>query len=215
MQSAREQMIGQQVRAWDVLDERILEALRAVPRELFVPEPYRSLAFADCEIPLAHGKRMLRPMLVGRLLQSVGVRAGERVLEIGTGSGYLAACLAHLGAEVESLELHPELAARARSNLAAYGAASTVQVRTADGMKLNEDARFDLIALTASLPLYQPLFECALRPGGRLFAVIGPGVIQSACLMRADGPGACSVEPLFETCIEPLEGAPRPPAFGF
>src|SRR5579862_3234643 len=113
IETAREQMIEQQVRAWDVLDERILRTLHVVPRERFVPEGWRELAFADTEIPLPCGKRMLRPMLVGKLLQALSTQPGEQVLEIGTGSGYVSACLAQLGAKVRSLELHEELVALA------------------------------------------------------------------------------------------------------
>jgi protein-L-isoaspartate(D-aspartate) O-methyltransferase len=212
---AREQMIEQQVRAWDVLDQRILDALRAVPRECFVPEPWRELSFADCEIPLACGKRMLRPMLVGRLLQSLGLRGGEQVLEVGTGSGYVSACLARLGGQVRTLELHPQLAEQARANLAALAGGPPVEVINADAMQLDETPRFDVIVLTASLPIYQPRFEHALRPGGRLFAVVGSDAPQHARLVRCASRGDYSSEPLFETCIESLEGAPRPAAFGF
>ena len=129
---AREQMIEQQVRAWDVLDERILDTLRVVPRERFVPGPWRELSFADSEIPLPCGKRMLRPMLVGRLLQSLAVRAGEQVLEVGTGSGYVSACLARLGGRVRTLELHPELVSLARANLNGLADSPAVEVIEAD-----------------------------------------------------------------------------------
>jgi protein-L-isoaspartate(D-aspartate) O-methyltransferase len=212
---AREQMIEQQVRAWDVLDERILDALRAVPRERFVPQLWRELSFADSEIPLPCGKRMLRPMLVGRLLQSLAVRAGDQVLEVGTGSGYVSACLAWLGGRVRTLELHPELARLARSNLSGLEASPAVEVVEADAMLLDERARYDVIVLTASLPIYEPRFERALRAGGRLFVVVGSGPMQRADLIRCAASGDCSSERLFETRIEALEGAPRPAAFGF
>ena len=213
---AREQMIEQQVRAWEVLDERILGALRAVPRERFVPERWRELSFADCEIPLPCGKCMLRPMLVGRMLQAVGVREGEQVLEIGTGSGYVSACLARLGGRVRSLELHPELVALSRANLTAAALeVAPVQVVEADALGLEERSRYDVIVLTASLPIYQPRFERALTPGGRLFVVVGSGTPQRANLVRCAAEGIYSTEPLFETRIETLEGAPRPAGFGF
>jgi len=212
---AREQMVEQQVRAWDVLDERILDTLRAVPRERFVPERWRELAFADSEIPLPCGKHMLRPMLVGRLLQALAIKPGERALEIGTGSGYVSACLADLGGHVRTLELHRELAEMARANLRGLAHATPVEVIEADGLKLDEAAQYDVIVLAASLPLYQPSFERALRPGGRLFVVVGAGTPQRATLIRCAGPGDCSSQPLFETCIDALEGAPRPATFGF
>ena len=213
-EAAREQMVDQQVRAWDVLDERILDALRAVPRERFVPEHWRELSFADTDIPLPCGKRMLRPMLVGRLLQALELRSGEQVLEIGTGSGYVSACLARLGGQVQSIELHPEVAELARENL--QGAAgSLVHVVTGDGMEFDETQRYDVIVLTASLPIYDPRFERALRPGGRLFVVVGAGAPQRACLVRSARDGDSASEPLFETSIEALEGAARPAAFCF
>jgi protein-L-isoaspartate(D-aspartate) O-methyltransferase len=215
IEAAREQMIEQQVRAWDVLDERILQALRAVPRERFVPERWRELAFADTEIPLPRGKRMLRPMLVGRILQAVGVQPGEQVLEVGTGSGYVSACLAQLGGQVRTLELHEEIATLARANCNAALPRVPVEIIQADGMQLAEEARYDVIVLTASLPLYQPRFERALRPGGRLFVVVGAAAPQQATLVRRLGPRDWSSDVLFETGIEPLEHAPRPPQFGF
>jgi len=156
---AREQMIEQQVRAWDVLDERILETLRLVPRERFVPQAWRELSFADCEIPLPCGKHMLRPMLVGRMLQSLALRSGEQVLEIGTGSGYVSACLARLGGHVRTLELHPEIAELARSNLRALpDTAASVEVVNADALQREERSRYDVICLSASLPIYEPRF---------------------------------------------------------
>jgi protein-L-isoaspartate(D-aspartate) O-methyltransferase len=216
LSNALEQMVEQQVRAWDVLDDRILDALRAVPRERFVPERWRELAFADCEIALPCGKRMLRPMVVGRILQALEPRPGEQVLEIGTGSGYLSACLAELGARVRTLELHPQIAEFARANLqrAAQGELP-VELINADGMQLSEESRYDAVVLTASLPIYQPRFERALRPGGRLFVVVGAGLPQQANLIRRVGERDWSSQVLFETGIEALENAPRPPTFGF
>jgi protein-L-isoaspartate(D-aspartate) O-methyltransferase len=217
MEAAREQMVEQQVRASDVLDERILNTLLAVPRERFVPQAWRELAFADCEIALGCGKRMLRPMLIGHILQALALQGGEEVLEIGTGSGYLSACLAQLGGRVVSLELHQEIADFARANLRAVAPGLPIEVIGADAMQLTEQARYDAIVLTASLPIYQARFEQALRPGGRMFVVIGASTLQEASLVRRVGTGAgdCNRESLFETCIEPLENAPRPPVFGF
>jgi len=212
---AREQMVEQQVRAWDVLDQRILDVLRVVPREQFVPKSWRELAFADCEIPLPCGKRMLRPMLVGRILQALEVREGEQVLEIGTGSGYLSACLAKLGGRVRSLELHESIAALAADNLRTLSAGAPVELACADGMQLAEEGRYDVVVLTASLPLYEPRFQQALRPGGRLFAVVGAAAPQQACLIRRAGVRDFTRSALFETAIEALEHAPHPAQFGF
>jgi protein-L-isoaspartate(D-aspartate) O-methyltransferase len=215
MHAAREQMVEQQVRASDVLDARILDTLRTLPRERFVPPGWRELAFADCEIALPCGKRMLRPMLVGRVLQSLALRDGEEVLEIGTGSGYLSACLARLGGRLVSLELHAPIADFARANLRAVVPELPIEVISADAMELAEESRYDAIVLTASLPIYQPRFERALRPGGRMFVVLGATSLQEATLVRRIGAGGCNRQSLFETCIEPLEHAPRPAAFGF
>jgi protein-L-isoaspartate(D-aspartate) O-methyltransferase len=215
MDAAREQMIEQQVRASDVLDERILNTLRGLSRERFVPPAWRELAFADCEIALPHGKRMLRPMLVGQILQALELTGSEQILELGTGSGYLSACLARLGGPVRSVELHPDIAAFARANLAALVPALPIEVVDGDAMALAEESRYDVIVLTASLPIYQTRFERALRPDGRMFVVVGAGTLQQACLVRRVGEGSCHSEPLFETCIEALEHAPRPAAFGF
>ncbi len=215
MHAAREQMVEQQVRAADVLDTRVLDTLRSIPRERFVPESWRQLAFADCEIPLPCGKRMLRPMLVGRILQTLALRGDEEVLEIGTGSGYLSACLARLGGRLRSLELHATIADYARANLRAVAPTLPIEVISADAMELAEESRYDAIVLTASLPIYQARFERALRPGGRMFVVVGATTLQEASLVRRMGAAGCNRESLFETCIEALENAPRPAAFGF
>jgi protein-L-isoaspartate(D-aspartate) O-methyltransferase len=215
MQVAREQMIEQQVRACDVLDEHILETLRIVPREQFVPRAWAAIAFADCEIALPLGKHMLRPMLVGRILQALAVRPGEQVLEIGTGSGYVTACLSQLAGGARSLELHPQLAQAARVNLAAGAAGLPVEVIEADGMAWSEESRYDVILLTAALPIYQPRFERSLRVGGRLFVAVGDDTLQEARLIRRAGERDWTTRVLFETCIEALENAPRPAAFGF
>jgi protein-L-isoaspartate(D-aspartate) O-methyltransferase len=212
---AREQMVDQQVRTWDVLDERVLDAIRSVPRERFVPPAWRELAFADCEIGLPCGKRMLRPMLVGRILQALELRGDEQVLEIGTGSGYLSACLGRLAARVRSLELHAQLAELARVNLQAATPSLAIDVSTADGLQLDEQSRYDAIVVTACLPIYQPRFERALRTGGRLFVVVGATDPQQATVVRRMSEHDWRSEVLFETCIEALEHAPRPPLFGF
>jgi protein-L-isoaspartate(D-aspartate) O-methyltransferase len=213
-QAALDQMIAQQVRTWEVLDTRTLDAMHAVPREPFVPAAWRTLAYADCALPLPGGKHMLTPMLAGRMLQALAVRQGEQVLEIGTGSGYLSACLAALGGRVQSLELHAGIATLARANLRAAGAAS-VEVTTADGAALVSETAYDAIVLTASLPIYEPRFERALKYGGRLFVVVGTGAVMEARLIRRLGPAEFSSRVLFETSLEALENVPVPPSFQF
>ncbi|MFM2286864.1 MAG: hypothetical protein RL684_7 [Pseudomonadota bacterium] len=207
-------MISQQLRTNAVHDGRVLAAIERVPRMAFVPAALREVDCADSALPLAHGKHMLPPMLAGRILQATLPRAGERVLEIGTGSGYLTACLAALGAEVHSLEIHADLAAQARTSLQAAGLAAA-QLLVADGMAWDAPAPFDCIVLTASLPTWQARFEGMLAPGGRLFAVVGSGVLMTARLYARNGAGPVVPRSLFETWLEPLENAPSPPPFRF
>jgi protein-L-isoaspartate(D-aspartate) O-methyltransferase len=211
---AREQMIEQQVRAWDVLEARVLEVMRQVPRELFVPQGQRYRAYADVEVPLARGQHMLRPSVAGRLLQALLPQPGEAVLEIGAGTGFVTACLRALAAQVRSLEIFPELADAARRNLAALGMRD-VEVLDADALNADSGARYDAIAVTASLPLYDARFERMLTPGGRLFVVVGEAPVMDARLVRRTAEDACSVESLFETVIDPLVNAVRPPEFTF
>lgn len=212
--NAMDQMLAQQVRTAAVLDERVLEAMRRVPREQFVPTAWRSLAFAECALPLGHGKHMLTPMLVGRILQILELEGRERVLEIGTGSGYLCACMSALGAEVRSLELHASLAENARHNLqrANVRGAEVVQ---ADGMLLDEQQQYDCVVLTASLPTWQPRFERALKPGGRMFAVTGAVAPMEARLVQRLDNERFNSRAVFETALEPLENVPYPAPFRF
>jgi protein-L-isoaspartate(D-aspartate) O-methyltransferase len=211
---AREQMIEQQVRAWDVLDQRVLETLRKVPRERFVPAEQRFLAFADAEVPLAHGQRMLRPSVVGRLLQALALSGQERTLEVGSGTGYITACLATAGLAVRSVEIFPDLAEQAKQNLRALQL-DHVQVIAGDACELREENRYEAIALTASLPVYDDRWEKMLEVGGRLFVVVGEPPIMEARLVRRLTASTFSAESLFETVIDPLRNARRPEEFRF
>ena len=210
----REQMIEQQVRAWDVLDERVLAVLRQVPRELFTPDKQRYVAYADVEVPLAHGQHMLRPSVVGRLLQALLPAAAEQVLEIGAGSGFVSACLRVMASRVTSLELYPELAEAARRNLALLGMRD-VAVVDADALAGGRGERYDVIAMTASLPLYDERFEQMLNIGGRLFVTVGMAPVMDARLVRRTAEDSFVVQSLFETVIDPLVHAARPPVFTF
>jgi protein-L-isoaspartate(D-aspartate) O-methyltransferase len=209
-----EQMIEQQVRAWDVLDERVLDTLRQVPRERFVPPEQRFRAYADAEVPLPEGQHMLRPSIVGRLLQALEPGAGSRVLEVGTGSGFVAACLRAAGARVRTLELFAELAGLAARNLAAFGMGD-VEVVNADALNADTGERYDAIAVTGSLPLYDARFERQLEIGGRLFVVAGEAPAMEARLIRRISETAWAADSLFETVIDPLVNAPRPARFRF
>ena len=211
---AREQMIEQQVRAWDVLDARVLETLRKVPREAFVAPQHRFLAFADVEIPLPCSQHMLRPSVVGRLLQALALGGGERVLEIGTGSGFVSACLQAAGASVRSLEIFPELAELARRNVASLGL-KDVEILTQDASRIDSETRYDAIAITASLPVADERFQRQLAVGGRLFVVVGTPPVMEARLIRRITEDAWGTESLFETVIDPLVHATRPQGFVF
>lgn len=216
MQTAqvREQMVDQQVRAWDVLDERVLEVMRQVPRELFVPAGQRYRAYADAEVPLSHGQHMLRPSVAGRLLQGLLPQPHEQVLEIGAGTGFITSCLRAMSAGVSSLEIHPDLADSARGNLAALGVRG-VEVLDANALLFETGTRFDAIAVTASLPLYDERFARMLKVGGRLFIVVGEAPVMQAQLVRRTAEDSWSMQSLFETVIDPLVNAVRPPEFTF
>jgi len=211
---AREQMIEQQVRAWEVLDERVLDVLRRVPRELFVPQGQRYRAYADAEVPLPRGQHMLRPSVVGRLLQALLPLPAEQVLEVGAGTGFVTACLRTLAGQVRSVEIFPELAEAARHNLALFGLRD-IEVADADALQEESGARYDVIALTASLPVYDARFERMLKVGGRLFVVVGHPPVMDARLVQRTSADSLTRRSLFETVIDPLVNAVRPPEFTF
>ncbi|MCM2312486.1 MAG: protein-L-isoaspartate O-methyltransferase [Steroidobacteraceae bacterium] len=211
---ARRQMIEQQVRAWEVLDLKVLEAMERVPREEFAPPAYRELAFADMNVPLGHGQSMLTPKLEGRILQALALTPDDTVLEVGTGSGYFAACLGALARSVKSIEIHPELAASARANLARTDV-HNVTVEAADAFAIDGTARYDAVVLTGSLPVYDARFESWLAVGGRLFVVVGQGTVMEARRLTLAGPGEWLQESLFETVMDPLRHAAEPPKFVF
>lgn len=210
-------MIGQQLRAWDVLDERVLEVVAALPRERFVPSGWRELAYADTEIPLGHGKTLAPPKIQGRALQALLPRPGEQALEIGSGTGYLTACLARMCDSVVSVELHRGLLDAAARNLAALGI-HNVELREGDGLSMELPAEFDVICVNGSLPApEEPLrrLERLLRPGGRLFAVTGRPPVMEALRVTRAGDARWARESLFETCLPPLENARRDEEFVF
>ncbi len=213
-EAARRQMIEQQVRTWDVLDPRVLETLAAVPREKFVPEAYRGVAFADASIPIGHGQSMLKPAVEGRILQALAPARGERALEIGTGSGYFAACLAHLTGAVDSIEINADLALGAARTIEALGI-SRVNIESADALARDYEAHYEVIAVTGALPAVERRFERALEIGGRLFVVIGPAPVMEARLVTRTGQESWLSEVLFETCIELLVQPARVSRFKF
>jgi protein-L-isoaspartate(D-aspartate) O-methyltransferase len=219
LDQARTNMVEQQIRTWEVLDQDVLDLLYVVPREEFVPGAYRNLAFSDLEVPLVGnatgGERMWCPKLEARVLQELAPRRSERVLEIGTGSGYLTALLAHRAAEVVSVEINPALAAFGRANLARHGA-DNVKLVVADGARgYAQGAPWDVIVLTGSVPVLPKSILESLAPGGRLFAAVGEAPAMSAQLVTCVAPGAQRSVTLFETVLAPLVNCERPSRFAF
>lgn len=211
---AREQMIGQQVRAWDVLDHNVLDVFSAVPRERFVPSGFESLAFADVEIPLGHGEMMMTPTIAGRVLQSLGLAGSESVLEIGTGSGFLTACLANLSAQVTSIDLYEDFVAAATANLATCGV-DNVELLQMDATQQLPEQTFDAIAVTGSVETFDPRFVNALNLGGRLFVVVGKAPAMAAKLVIRTDENDWHSETQFETSLAPLINSALRPAFSF
>lgn len=214
VQSARRQMIEQQVRAWEVLDLRVLEALERVPREEFVPAAYRELAFADTSVPIGHGQAMLPPKVEGRILQALDLQPGDHVLEVGTGTGFFAACIGQLARRVRTIDIHAEFVSGAEATWRRVGA-HNVAADVYDAMLLTERDAYDAIALTGALPVYDPRFERALKVGGRLFATVGTGPLLEARRITRVGHDEWVRESLFETSMTPLIHAPEPPRFVF
>lgn len=210
---ARETMVEQQVRPWDVFDLRILDTLARLPRERFVAEAHRALAYADLALPIGHGEMMMKPVLEGRTLQALSIEPGEDVLEIGTGSGYLSACLGSLARDVLSLELHAGLADSARDRLQAIGVRN-VRIETADVFAWDGERRFDAICVGGAVASVPERFLRWLRPGGRMFVVHGHAPAMQAALVRhADNGAGCLVESLFETELPYLAGGAPAPQF--
>ena len=210
---ARHNMVEQQVRPWEVLDSRVLEALTAVRREDFVPAGYRNLAFADLNLPLAHGEFMMKPVVEGRVLQAVVPTRAENVLEIGTGSGFLTACLARLSASVHSVEQHADLAESARARLGeARVANATIEVAEAVN-GFTPKAPYDVVVATGAVHALPQRWRDWVRPGGRLFAIVGDSPVQRATLYTRGVDGQWSEDGLFETDVNYLNHAAPPRRF--
>jgi protein-L-isoaspartate(D-aspartate) O-methyltransferase len=211
---ARVQMINQQIRAWDVLDPRVLDAMARTPREIFVPEKYAGLAFADADIPLAPGQHMLPPKIVGRILQALEATPGMRALVVGCGTGYVPGCLSAMGASVRAIEILPDLAQAAQGNLRKSGFGQ-VEVVPGDTFNLDIGSGYAVIAVCGALPLYDDRFARALAVGGKLFAVVGSSLPQEALLVTRTAEQTWDTTGLFETSVDPLDHARRPERFQF
>jgi len=215
LEQARINMVEQQIRTWEVLDQEVLDLLYVIPREEFVPPQHRALAFSDLELPLGEGERMWQPKLEARVLQELALKRTDRVLEVGTGSGYLTALMAYRAAEVCSVEIRAALADFGRRNLERHGADNVVLEigDAARGWALR--APYDAIVLTGSTPILPQGFLDQLAAGGRLFAVVGEAPAMQARLVTSTAPGASSSVDLFETVLRPLANAEHPRRFRF
>lgn len=212
---ARSTMIEQQIRTWEVLDERVLDLLRRVPREDFVPAPYRNLAFVDMAIPLGRGQAMMPPKLEARLVQALAIKATDKVLEVGTGSGYVTALLATLARHVHSVEIDAALSAQATQRLTAHGI-SNVTLEVGDAARgWDRHAPYDAVLVTGSLPLLPSAFREGLAVGGRLIAIIGAGPAMAVRRFERVTATSFAETTLFETEIAPLVNAPAPSPFVF
>jgi protein-L-isoaspartate(D-aspartate) O-methyltransferase len=219
LEQARANMVEQQIRTWEVLDQDVLDLLYAVPREEFVPAQCRNLAFSDMEVPLGkdagEDEKMWSPKMEARVLQDLALKRTERVLEIGTGSGYLTALLAHRAAHVVSVEINPKLAAMGRANIERHGV-DNVTLEIGDGARGHPaGAPYDAVVLTGSVPVLPRAFLDCLAPGGRTFAVVGEPPVMTAKLVTCAAPGSFRTVELFETLIAPLVNCERPSRFRF
>jgi protein-L-isoaspartate(D-aspartate) O-methyltransferase len=196
-----------------VLDQRVLDVLERLPREAFVPDYYRGVAYADTQIPIAHGEVMMAPAIEGRMLQAMDIAPGDEVLEIGCGSGFVTACLATLGARVTSIDIREDFVAEALHRLAAQGI-QNCELKVEDAFARSDTARYDAIAVTGSVPDYRGEFDAWLKPGGRMFVIVGRGTPMEAMLIRQTSAGIYR-EALFETVVPPLRNAPDHVGFRF
>jgi protein-L-isoaspartate(D-aspartate) O-methyltransferase len=213
-QYARLQMVNQQVRGWNVYDEEVLAMLRELPREHFVREGFESLTFADVALPIGHGEYMMTPTLEGRLLQALGLDGDEKVLEIGTGSGFMTACLARLADHVTSIDIYADFIDTAKTRLSDEGI-SNVDVLQMDAIQELPEGSFDAIAVTGSIQSFDPRFVEALTPHGRLFVVTGDGPAMHAKLIERTDEHDWQTVSLFETDLAPLVHGAVPPQFSF
>jgi len=215
IEQARFNMIEQQIRPWDVLDAEVLELLHVVKRENFVPEAHKALAFADTEIPLPGGSAMLAPKVEARMLQDLALKSHENVLHIGTGTGYMAALLAHKARHVTSVEISPEMKALAEKNLAAAGI-SNVTVELGNGAQgWAQGAPYDVIVVSGGMPVLPEAFLSQLKVGGRLIAIIGEAPAMKAQLVTRTGEAGYDTRTLFETNVKLLKDAVTPSQFTF
>ena len=215
LEKARHNMVEQQVRPWDVLDPRVLETIENTPRDTFTPDAYKGLAYADTEIPLGHDEYMMHPVLEGRMLQALDIQETDQILEIGTGSGYITACLAKLGAHVDSIEIDESLSKSAADKLTRQNI-SNVTLTTDDAVaNFDESKKYDVICVCGSMAELPESYQNALNPGGRMFVITGEDPVMHAHLITRTGENSWADQPLFETSLKPLTHAEKQTAFSF
>lgn len=215
IEQTRFNMVTQQIRTWYVTDDTILDLLYKLKREEFVPAGHRDLAFVDMEIPLGYGQVMLTPKIEARILQELHIKKTDRILEVGSGSGYMTALLAESGAHVYSVEIIPELKAMAEKNLDAHGVSNVTLEQGDAAQGWPQHGPYDVIVLTASTPVLPDTFQNSLSPGGRLFAVVGEDPVMEAVIVTGTAPGQFTAVTLFETSTVPLVNARQPIRFSF
>ena len=214
-EQARLNMIEQQIRPWDVLDQKVLDLIARIHREDFVPGAYRQLALADTQLPLPHGQCTMTPKMEARLLQALDIRKDDRVLEIGTGCAYLTALLAASAQHVTSVDIYPDFTQQAAEKLARYDL-HNVTLEAGDAVRgWSKHSPYDVIAVTGSVPVLEPCFQEQLNDGGRLFVIVGVSPAMEAMLITRLGAREWSREVLFETDLPPLAGARKPGTFTF
>jgi protein-L-isoaspartate(D-aspartate) O-methyltransferase len=213
VEQARFNMVEQQIRTWEVLDQQVLDLMSQVPREDFVPSAFRNLAFADTSIPLDHGQCMMLPRVEARMLQALQVEPRDRILEVGTGSGFVTALLARVGGHVTSIEIFDSLLHAARAKLEAHGI-ENIDLYSGDASRgWDRAAPYEVIAVTGSLPVLDERFQNNLAVGGRLFVVVGQEPAMEALLITRTGETQWATESLFETVLPPLVGVRQPERF--
>lgn len=203
-ETAKFNMIEQQIRPWEVLDNQVLSTLDQIHREDFVRETYKGLAYADCQIPLGNGVSMLPPVIEGRMLQALLIKAEDEVLEVGSGCGYLTACLAHLAQRVNSVDSSSEIIDFAKSNVASCGQ-DNVDFEQRDLAQIDALEAYDVIAVTASLPVVPENLKQALKAGGRMFVIVGRSPVMQALLVTRIGELEWTTQSLFETDLPRLK----------
>ena len=215
IEQARFNMIEQQIRPWEVLDQQVLDLLFVVKREDFAPAAYRNLAFADMEIPIGSGQIMLAPKIEAKMMQELGIKKTDKVLEIGTGSGYMAALLAARAEHVISIEIRPEIAAFAKENLERAGV-SNVTIEVGNGVDgWSARGPYDAIVVSGSVPTVSPSLLKQLRVGGRMTVIVGEAPVMEAQLITCTAEGTYNTVNLFETVIPALDGVGAKDNFTF